>query len=779
MTPRASLLLVALLVGATAAPGANPAGRQVTEAQPPGAQEAPPAAAPETKAPFRIPRAASAIQVDGSLDEAAWQSALRLEIPYEVNPGENIPSSVRTEVFLTYDASSVYIGFRAHDPEPKAIRARLSDRDRAFLDDFVGIVVDTFNDERRAFELLANPLGVQMDLVVDDVSGNEDSTWDTIWNSDGRLTPEGYVVEMQVPYTSLRFQRGAGEQVWGLDLLRNYPRDRSYRFALNPRDRNVSCYLCQVAKVVGFEGAEPGNNLEITPTLTAIRTDQIDSFPGGELETGETDLDPGLTARWGITPNLTLSGTVNPDFSQVEADAAQLDVNEQFALFFPEKRPFFLEGSDFFDTPLRAVYTRTVADPSWGAKLTGKEGKSAIGAFVARDEITNLIFPGSQGSGAGSLEQEADAGVFRYRRDMWNNAAIGGLITARRGEGYENDVYGFDALLRPAESDSLRLQALGSRTRYPAQVAADFGQPDDDFSGRAFALEYGHRTRNWSAFAVYVDVGEDFRADLGFFPRVDYRTPAAGGEYIWWGKPGARLSRISAGGDWDQIEDKGGRLIEREVEARATLQGPLQSYLFVGSGHRVRGFRDDFFDQVFTNFYFQFEPVAPIRFSFDGTVGKQVDFAFEDPLDAGAARQGDLLRAMPWFRFNLGRHVRLEVSHELRQLSIDEGRLFRAGLSQMTLAYQMTVRAFFRAILQHAEVTTDLDLYPACVPDPTACGLRPEERNLFSQLLFSYKVNPQTAIFVGYSDVQQGLEDVPLTRTGRTFFVKVGYAWVL
>jgi len=741
------------------------------------ATELPPAS-PLTAPASRVPRAGGAIRIDGSLDEAVWGEALRLDLGFEVSPGENLPASVATEVLLLYDDDRVYAGFRAHDPDPASIRARLSDRDRAFQDDFVGIVVDTFNDERRAFEVFANPLGVQMDLVVDDVAGNEDESWDAIWDSAGQITADGYVVEIAIPYTSLRFQRGSGDQTWGLDAIRVYPRDRRYQFTLTPRDKNVSCYLCQVSKVVGFSGAEPGSNLEIVPTVTSIRTDVLDAFPDGSLETGETDVEPGVTARWGMTPNLTLSAAINPDFSQVEADAGQLAVNEQFALFFPEKRPFFLEGSDFFDTPVQAVYTRTIVDPAGALKVTGKEGKNALGAFVLRDDRTNLLFPGSQGSDAGALEGPSDVGVFRYRRDIWNNATVGGLLTLRQGEGYRNEVYGVDTLLRPAPTDSIRMQLLGSRTEYPDEIASEFGQPTGELSDHALRFSYFHDTRSWSVNAGYRDIGPEFRADVGFVPQVDIRQPIVGGGWTWWGKPGAVFSRITAGGDWDQTTDQRGELIERETEGYVTLQGPLQSFIFAGGGYRERGFRAERFAQPFAAVEFELVPVAAVRLGLSTGVSKRIDFGFVDPLDPGAARQGDELRLSPWFRLNLGRHVRIDASHDFRRLDLDSGEAFRAGLTQMTFGYQASLRMFFRAILQYTDVHTDLDLYPACDPDPAACGMVPESHDLFTQLLFSYKVNPQTAIYAGYSDAQSGLEEVPLTRTERTFFIKIGYAWV-
>ena len=173
-------------------------------------------------------------------------------------------------------------------------------------------------------------------------------------------------------------------------------RDAFYRIALVPYDRNDRCRTCQQAKLIGFEDVDPGRNLEITPTLTSVQTSTREDFPNGPLETSDPDVEPGLTVNWGMTTNMTLAATLNPDFSQVEADVVELDINREFAIFFPERRPFFLEGSDYFDTQFRAVYTRTLADPDWGLKLTGKEGKNALGAFVARDSVTSLLLPGPE-----------------------------------------------------------------------------------------------------------------------------------------------------------------------------------------------------------------------------------------------------------------------------------------------------------------------------------------------------------------------------------------------
>jgi hypothetical protein len=721
--------------------------------------------------PHQVPRSDETIEIDGLMDEPAWDNALALELGFETWPAENLSPPAKTVCRFSYDDAHLYVGCQANDPHPQAIRARFSDRDAAFSDDFVGIVIDTFNDERRAFEFFVNPLGVQMDLIQDDVNGREDSSWNAIWNSAGRVTEQGYEVEMAIPFSSLRFQRTPGDQTWGLDIVRIYPRDQRRRIGLNALDRNVSCYLCQSSKVSGFEGAEPGKNLEVTPTLTASRTDAIDGFPDGDLEKDDDFAEPGLFVKWGFTPNMTLAGTVNPDFSQVEADVARLAVNEEFALFFPERRPFFLEGAEFFESPIDAVYTRTVADPNWGGRTTGKEGKNGIGAFVAQDDLTNLLFPGNQGSSLGSLDEESLVGVARYRRDLWKNSSVGGLVTARDSTDYHNHVYGVDTQLRPTDQDRISIQLLGSRTEYPDSIVEEFDQPEGEFSDRALSLSYRHNTRNWLARANYADFGKDFRADLGFVPRVDIRQAVIGGEYTWYGE-GKWWTEIELGGDWDQAEDQAGELIERELEGWGLISGPKQSFVFLGTGQRTRVFNEVSFPQDFVNFFFEMTPVGDFYFYVDASYGDRVDFSFAP--EPGVARQGKQLDLRPGLRYNLGRHLKLDMFRSFRSLDLDQGNLFEANVTEMRLVYQFNVRAFVRLITQYGTIDRDPSLYTDPVPE--------NEQDLFNQLLVSYKVNPRTALYVGYADERANvLEDVEadgLVKTGRTFFAKIGYAWV-
>ncbi|HEY7214423.1 MAG TPA: DUF5916 domain-containing protein [Thermoanaerobaculia bacterium] len=720
------------------------------------------AAAPRPQRPVhKVGRADSPVVVDGVLDEAAWEHAAVVELKYETRPKENLPPDVQTEALLTYDKDNFYVGFRAHDPEPAAIRAHLLDRDKAFDDDFVGIVLDTFNDERRAFEFFVNPLGVQMDMFMDDVAGNEDDTWDAIWTSAGKINADGYAVEIAIPWSSLRFQRTEGDQTWGFDALRFYPRSQRARISSHPLDRNVSCYLCQESKMSGFSGVTPGKNIELAPTATASRTDRRNDFPQGGLAEGDVESDLGLTAKWGITPNLTLNAALNPDFSQVEADAAQLDVNNQFALFFPEKRPFFLEGADFFSTPFQAVFSRNVADPAWGVKLTGKEGKHAVGVFAARDDRTNLLFPGANGSSATSLDVETNDAVLRYRRDLGKSSALGVLFTGRDGGDYRNNVAGIDGRYRMNDASVFRGQFLRSQTEYPGSVVAGFGQPSGRRQDDAYWLSYDYNARDWYGYARYEDVGRDFRADMGFMPRVDYKFSLAGLGHLWQGD-WRGYTKANLGADWDRREDQAGQLLEEEWESWFEVNGPLQSFISLDGGVRDRFFNGVTFDEKFSNIFFEIQPTGDLYLSLQTRLSDEIDFV--------NTQAGDILHLEPTVRYNLGLHLRTVLTHIYEKLDVEGGNLYTANLSQLTTVYQFNVRTFLRAILQYTDIDRTPALYHVEVDDQT--------ETLFSQLLFSYKLNPQTVLFVGYSDNSFGDQRIDLTRTDRTLFLKIGYAWV-
>lgn len=713
--------------------------------------------------PYRIPRTNSPVRIDGELNEDAWKNAFVLELKYEVSPGINIEAPVKTEVLLTYDDSTLYAAFRAFDTDPDSIRAYLHDRDSAWSDDWVAIVIDTFNDERRDYLIGCNSLGVQMDTIEINFP-EQNSEWDGIWDSAGRIQEWGYSVEIAIPFDQLRFQRSEGDQIWGFDAVRNYPRSVNHFMGSFPRDRNNNCYLCQATKIKGFAGIDPGRNIEIVPTLTAARTDERSELPDSDFEEQNQDAEVGVSAKWGITPNITFNATANPDFSQVEADARQLDINRTFALFYPEKRPFFTEGADYFETLINVIHTRTMRAPEWGFKLTGKEGANTVGAYVVRDEFTNLLIPGVQSSRSTSLASANYSTVLRYKRDIGNQYNVGGFFTNRQADDYFNRVFGIDGRFRITDRDRISVEFIGSSTRYPDEMAQQYNQPQDDFTGTAYAIDYFHDAKDLTWVVRYWGFSDDFRSDLGFSPRIGYRWLSGWMDYYWYADAGKWWSTINVGGGFDYTTDTNGDLLYRTQNAWLDFSGAMQSSInlrgefnlkevyngqeFDNSGFRIRG---------------SIRPVTQVYLSGNFFIGNDIDYS--------NTRQADRLSIKPGINLNLGRHIQLNYSHNYEKLSVESGRLYTANISETRLIYQFDKRALIRAILQYVDYRRNTEVY--------TFEIDPVFKSLFTQFLFSYKLNPRTVLFIGYSDNYYGNQDFSLEQNDRTVFVKLGYSWTL
>ena len=711
----------------------------------------------------KLPRTSDSITIDGVLDEIAWQQATRIDLDFEIEPGENIPARVKTIAYVVEDGTNLYIAFDSRDPQPDQIRAYLRDRDSAWNDDYVGIGLDTYNDELRAFEFYANPLGVQMDATYDDVNSRYDDSWDAIWDAAGAISEHGYIVEIEIPLNQLRFPQTDGMQTWGISLSRYYPRDRSYRFGYTIDDRSRNCYLCDFGKISGLEDADPGRNLEIVPTLTSTQTDSTDDPGVTPLQSGDTDTEAGVSIRWGITQDMTVNLALNPDFSQVEADVAQLDVNNQFALFYPEKRPFFLEGADYFSTPIEAVFTRTVADPDAGVKLTGKRGNHTYGVFAAQDAITNLVFPGAFGSDATSLEESNDAFVGRYNWGFSDASTVGALLTSRSGEDYKNTVGGFDLRWKMNDQNNFRAQYLKSDTEYPEQLAIDFGQPLGSFSGEGVYAGYEYESRNWFAAMEHLHLDAGFRADAGFAPQVDIEVQKASGGYKWHGTPDDWWSSMQVRTGWEMAHDDSGQVIDRKLEAGFAITGPLQSVFEVVVDTGAVLWDDVLYDQEKMRVFAAFQPRSGLALRIFMRYGDQVDFA--------NSRPGKELRLRQSFEWNMNQHLLLRLQTTLASLDTEQGeQIFNAAVYDLRLTWQFNRRSFLRLTTQYQDIDRNVSLYIDEVDAKT--------RNFGQELLFSYKINPQTVFFLGYSNQQFEDDELnSLEETDRTLFMKVGYAW--
>jgi len=709
---------------------------------------------------YVIPKATSPVKIDAVLDEQVWRDALVVEMQNEIQPGDNVPAPVATRALLAYGKTDLYVAIQAYDPDPSQIRATFTDRDAIWYDDFAGIRIDTFNDSRNAFDFFCNPFGVQADQKV--TSQNEDSSWNAIWESQGKITENGYTVEMAIPFSSIKYQSGKGEKMWGFEIARVYPRSARHILTVFPWDRNNNNSLSNLGKLVGFSGTTTGKNIEIDPTYSMVSSQERKNETSGRFIEQDRRLDPGFSARWGFTPNMTLSAAVNPDFSNIEADNAQMDINTRFALYYPERRPFFIEGAELFRTNMQAVYTRTLADPSGGLKMTGKAGKNDIGFFSARDEITNILLPGSQGSDNTSVGMQSTGSVMRYRRDVGATSMLGLLVTDREGEQYFNRLAGFDGDLKFTMKDRLTFQVLGSQTDYPTEVLNEFDQPGNTFGGSALDVSFVHSTKSYGMETSYRQVSPGFRADLGFMSQVGLRKIEASSWHNWNRDKGGWYNSISIGGGFEHMEDFSGRILGQSLGSFLNYHGPLQSNIYF-CGNAMQQYYDSVtFDVVDFNYYAGIRPTGSLNLSMGGNVGDLIDYA--------NTRPGKRFRINPSVEYKFGSHLVLETGYTFERLNVSGGRLYTANVSNMRLVYQFSKRSFLRTNLQYIDYHFNTILYKE--------EQDPENRRLGGQILYSYKLNARTVFYAGYSENYYGDQDIDLVKTNRTFFTKVGYAWM-
>lgn len=737
-----------------------------------------------------IPNIAADIIVDGELDEEQWGQAKELELNYVTSPFENTRPPVTTKVKMFENGHTLFVAFIAQDPKVENINAFYRDRDGIWSDDLVGIKLDTFNDSRLAYQFFVNPLGIQADSIQNEMTGSESDSWDGIWQSAGKIVASGYQVEIAIPLRILNFEEGDKHKVWGAELVRFFPRTDRLRISNMPLDRNNSCALCQMGAISGFKKAKQGKNLALIPTLVLGKGQSRE--PEDSLIWEDSDnKELGLDLKWGITPEVSLQATLNPDFSQVEADVAQLSINDTFALFFDEKRTFFLENSDYFSSNFDLVYTRNVGAPDYGAKVTGRIDQHTFGVFVANDNATTFLVPGNLGSSIASFEEESTNVALRYRYDLSENLSLGLTSTLRDAQDYYNYVNGIDAKYQLTDKDTFRAQVLRSDTQYPIDLYKEFcddnceQQQDysetalrlnknEAFSGKAYRLSYDHDERNWD-FSLYRNSrGTGIRTDLGFGSLADRHQSVIGGGYNWFSE-NTWWNKIRLSGDWDISHNDNGELLEKEAEAYLSMNGQLQSYFEIGLLKRDRvGLRDDpsklsivnnstLFTEKMLSFYFEMRPNSSWYLSTFSRFGDQIDFDNN--------RLGELLLLRPTINWNLGKSLQFKLRHTYQNLDVENQQLFTANLSDFRATYQFDQRQFLRLILVYSDIERNQQNYNFDV-DANSKGLG-------TQLLYSYKLNPLTKFFVGYSDSAYQ-DDVltTLTKNQRSVFMKLSYAWL-
>ena len=719
-------------------------------------------AAGAEKPTITVPRVSAPPDIERYVDGKATPPGVRVTGFVQREPGDGVPASAETAVFLSYDEHHFYAVFVCRD-DPSKVRANMTKREAIMGDDLVGLLLDTYHDGRRSYEFLANPLGIQMDGVATE-GQDDDWSYDTLWQSDGRLTADGYVVVMKVPFKSLRFSN-APTQTWGVAVARMIPRANETSF-WPYMTRRIASMGQQMATMDGLAGISPGRNLQFIP-YGDFATARVLNEAG--VQVAENSARAGVDGKAVIRDALTVDMTVNPDFSQVESDEPQVTVNQRFEVFFPEKRPFFIENAGYFESPQNLFFSRRVADPGVGVRLTGKARGWAFGVLGVNDEEPGREYPEADPR-SGKL---AGVGVFRVQKELARQSHIGGIFTDREFGPAANRVYGADARWRFNDNWSATGQWVGSET---------IDEAGDSTSGTSWIAEVRREGRGFDYAGAVTSRSPDFRSELGYIRRVDMREVLQEADFAWYPEKSRILSveaDIEAGALWDY----GGQLQDWQLEPGFQIEFPGQT-------------------EVGAMYFAAFERYDGIEFRRGGAMarantgwlswlsmnlhyfrGSGINYYPAEGLDPFLGTEQSVEAGFTLRPFS---RLRLDLSYLYADLSTSgesalppaapRGRIFTDHILRTRVNYQFTRELSARVIFD----------YESLSPNPALVDLE-HERRFNADVLFTYLVNPWTAIYVGYSDGYENRplapitapppsrEDLPLTSIGRQVFVKLSY----
>ena len=478
----------------------------------------------------RVSRTDAPPTIDGRLDDEVWRTAAMLSNFVQQAPLDGAPATEETEIYISYDSEHIYFAFYLHYSDPSLLRANRVDRDTAWQDDLMTVYLDTFLDQQVSYDFDLNGYNVQGDGVINASQSRggpipiADRSWEALFYSGTEIVEDGFTAEMAIPFKSFRYpeQQPGVEHRWGFQFVREIKGKNQENVVWAPMSRDVQSFMGQMGVLEGMTDLSTSRNLEILPSFTAIQYSSIDGETGEFVGRG-TDPEGGVNVKYGITSNLTADFTANPDFSQIESDLPQIEVNQRFPLFFPELRPFFLEGAEIFEfvSPVDLVHTRTLVDPNVGAKLTGKVGNTTLGVMVTDDEAPGKRDdPNDPGYG-----RTAQVAIGRARYDLYSESHIGALVTDREFlDGY-NRVGGIDGQFRLGQATRFNFVAFQSQDRDENGV---------ERTGPMLGAMVGHEGRHLQARVFGARIDPDFRTDVGFLQRVDQQLGSANVGYRWW-----------------------------------------------------------------------------------------------------------------------------------------------------------------------------------------------------------------------------------------------------
>ena len=750
-----------------------------------------------------IPRLDSSIAVDGRLDEPVWSRAARLADFSQYQPVDGRPADDPTEILVWYSPEAIHFGIKAFEPHGDVVRATRANRDNIASEDHVQILLDTNNDRQIAFLFGVNALGVQQDGTrsssfgggaggssatgggsrnINPLEGNVDLNPDYVFESRGRLVPGGYEVEITIPFKSLRYQE-ASVQTWGIHVLRRVQHS-GFQDTWAPAVRANANFLAQSGTLVGLREMRRGLVLEATPTATG-RVNGSQATAGGRDYASKGDV--GADVRWGIRQNLTLNGTINPDFSQVEADVGQVVLNERFALFYPEKRPFFLDGLELFDTPNQLVYTRRIVAPQGGLKLAGQlRGLNVATMLVADDERYSR-----------TGDDTPLFGVARLRREMGVGRTLGGVLTTREDGSDFSRLAGTDFRFYHSRLYYVELQAAQSWT----DVAGT------SRNGSLLEAVWDRTGRAWGFHYELQAIDPDFDAAAGFVNRTGIISGNAFNRISFYGSPDAFLQTygafIGVSRIWNNVDGRHGALETSEsISPSATMRGGwqlggslsrnsvaydpaqyagLRVLLPPSGGFGTAPFLVPDPERDMWNSSIRVTTPTHRYFSATGSIGWGETPIFREAAPGRSTRIDAAVDVRP----TTALRGSIQFSRLVLDRVRDDSRFSSEAIPRLKVEYQVTPAIFVRLVGQYAARSRAPLVDRAgrqIITAGTAVDTGSTTNDFSMDWLFSYRPVPGTLVYFGYGSLMQEPNEFrfrDLRRTTDGFFAKVSYLFRL
>lgn len=697
---------------------------------------------PSYGAASEVPQLENAILLDGVIQEEAWEQALRVDLTVETEPGNNTPAAFATTAYLLHSENSLYIAFDAKG-DPNEIRAHLRSRDRIAPDDQVGVVIDAFADHSRAYMFFVTPGGVIYDALYHELTGDEESGWDGDWLSKARILEDGYQVEIKIPFNVMTLP-GSRNVPMAIDLVRMIPRQERHRLSYVALQRGNNCYLCQLETFVFWPSLQSRRKTQ----MTFSQTSGVErySLNKGDWHYGERTNNQSLEISHQTAGNDLISIAFNPDFSQVEMDDLIFDLNQQFSLFVPERRGFFLQHGDFYRSNLPLINTKNILDPQLTARYSQKSRDAERIMLYARDRSLRLLLPDSSYSSVYLDEHsEGDNLAARIRRNIRPNLSLGATGTLRSYEDYQNSLMSSDLKWRPNQHHELNIQWAGSLTSSDeSELAARNYAPDDNAFGKAYYLRYIHSRSNWDLNLYAGGSSDEFRADLGFVPQDNFRDASVTFRYANYISEDKFLDRILFRTEaYKQKTWDGGDLSEFYSQS-VTFSGDREFELAVDVGTKIQEYNMAEYKQPYQRVQVSYRPKEQLRVSASGYRGDRIDFVNDrlghtQELDAG----------LTWRIVN-----RLELSANVNYWEFDSAgsRLFTANGLSFSGLYHFSNRAFLRLSVQNRRIERDLDQYVNPV------GLGDKDKGTDWQLLFNYTPSNNLTFYAGITNYRFATE---------------------